>query len=51
MAEKDPALTGQARGPGVSWSELMARDSRPAPDCLTRESYTYLGSGPLDASR
>ncbi|MEO7914632.1 MAG: aromatic ring-hydroxylating dioxygenase subunit alpha, partial [Novosphingobium sp.] len=53
MADRDPALAagGMARSPGIAWGELMALDSRPAPDCLTQESYTYLGSEPLDASR
>lgn len=51
MAEMDPELGGLARSPGTSWAELMAQDSRPAPECLTAESYTYLGSEPLDASR
>jgi phenylpropionate dioxygenase-like ring-hydroxylating dioxygenase large terminal subunit len=52
MAERDPALgRGTARSPGVTWSELMAQDSRPAPDCLTDDGYAYLGSEPLDTAR
>lgn len=52
MAESDPQLDGgKARGPGISWQELMASDSRPAPECLTEESYEYLGSEPIAASR
>lgn len=56
MAEGDPQLAGgvsggRARGPGVSWLELMAQDSRPAPDILTEDSYSYLGSAPIPASR
>jgi len=50
MAEMDPAL-GTARCPGTDWQDLMARDSRPAPECLTQDSYTYLGSEPLDTAR
>ncbi|MDE2404850.1 MAG: aromatic ring-hydroxylating dioxygenase subunit alpha [Sphingomonadales bacterium] len=50
MADMDPALGG-ARCPGTSWQDLMAQDSRPAPACLTEESYQYLGSEPVDASR
>ena len=52
MAESDSKLGGgKARSPGVSWNELMAQDSRPAPASLTEESYEYLGSAPIDASR
>ena len=58
MAEMDPAggpaidvQPGAARCPGTSWGDLMAQDSRPSPACLTEESYTYLGSDPLDAAR
>ncbi|HEY6870933.1 MAG TPA: aromatic ring-hydroxylating dioxygenase subunit alpha [Novosphingobium sp.] len=52
MAEMDPATTlGTARCPGTGWNDLMAQDSRPAPACLTEESYAWLGSEPLDAAR
>jgi phenylpropionate dioxygenase-like ring-hydroxylating dioxygenase large terminal subunit len=51
MADIDPQMGGKARCPGTSWEDLMAADSRPAPDILTQESYQYLGSEPLDASR
>jgi phenylpropionate dioxygenase-like ring-hydroxylating dioxygenase large terminal subunit len=51
MADFDPQMGGKARCPGTSWEDLMAADSRPAPDILTQESYQYLGSEPLDASR
>ena len=50
MAEMNPELGGE-RCPGTSWADLMAADSRPVPACLTEESYEYLGSAPLDASR
>lgn len=54
MAERDPELgteLGKARSPGISWTELMAIDGRPAPDCLTQESYQYKGSEPIDTTR
>ncbi|MFA7586718.1 MAG: aromatic ring-hydroxylating dioxygenase subunit alpha [Novosphingobium sp.] len=52
MAERDPDLNeGRACSPGISWAELMAQDSRPAPACLTEESYQSLGTAPLDATR
>lgn len=50
MAEQDPAL-GKEKGRGISWTDLMAIDSRPAPAALTEESYQYRGSDPLPASR
>jgi len=42
---------GEARCPGVSWSDLLTEDSRPVPDVLTREVYQYRGSEPIAASR
>lgn len=53
MADSNSAAEagGTARSPGIGWNELMAQDSRPAPACLTEESYTYLGSEPVAASR
>jgi phenylpropionate dioxygenase-like ring-hydroxylating dioxygenase large terminal subunit len=46
------AMTGgQARCPGDGWEELMAADSREAPAFLTADSYEYMGSAPLPASR
>lgn len=52
MAERDPTCKGgMARSPGISWTELMAQDSRPAPDSLTQEHYEYRGSDPIPADR
>jgi len=52
MAESDPKLSGgDGRSPGISWTELMDADSRPAPASLTQEHYEYLGSDPLPADR
>ena len=52
MADADPKIAGgRNRSPGISWTDLMAIDGRPAPDCLTQESYQYRGSEPLDAAR
>ena len=54
MADKDLQMSGgdgAARSPGISWTELMASDSRPAPACLTEEHFEYLGSEPLAAER
>jgi phenylpropionate dioxygenase-like ring-hydroxylating dioxygenase large terminal subunit len=51
MADIDPQMGGKARCPGTSWEDLMAADSRPAPDILTQESYHYLGSDPIPAER
>ena len=54
MADRDLQMSGgdgAARSPGISWTELMANDSRPAPTCLTEEHFEYLGSEPLAAER
>jgi phenylpropionate dioxygenase-like ring-hydroxylating dioxygenase large terminal subunit len=42
---------GEARCPAGTWDEIAALDSRPLPDFLCKESYRYLGSAPLAASR
>ncbi|HZU65612.1 MAG TPA: aromatic ring-hydroxylating dioxygenase subunit alpha [Novosphingobium sp.] len=52
MAERDPELPGTpGRSPGISWSELMAIDSRPAPAILAEDHYEYLGSDPIPVER
>jgi phenylpropionate dioxygenase-like ring-hydroxylating dioxygenase large terminal subunit len=59
MADRDPELAtkpgaeklGEDRSEGISWSELIALDSRPAPAILTEESYTFRGSEPIPAER
>ena len=52
MAEQDPQIGGgAARCPGTSWEDLMAADTMSPPAILTEESYSYLGSEPLDAAR
>lgn len=51
MADIDPKIGGSNRSNGISWTDLMKIDARPAPDCLTQESYTYRGSEPLAAAR
>ena len=56
MAERDPHSAsgmagGAARSPGVTWTELMAADSRPSPAFLTEDHYEYLGSEPLPVAR
>ena len=57
MADSDPNMGadtlegGKARCDAISWQELLAQDSRPAPDILTEESYQYRGSEPLAAER
>jgi phenylpropionate dioxygenase-like ring-hydroxylating dioxygenase large terminal subunit len=52
MSDIDPQKQGGiARSEGISWTELMKIDSRPAPAFLTEESYEYRGSEPLPAER
>ena len=43
--------SGAKRSPGPTWQELLDQDARPVPEFLTQESYTYLGSEPIPASR
>jgi phenylpropionate dioxygenase-like ring-hydroxylating dioxygenase large terminal subunit len=50
-SEESRVAPGEGRCPGVSWSDLLAEDSRPVPDTLTRENYHYLGSAPIAANR
>lgn len=50
-AKADAKTRGRNRSPGISWEELMDLDARPTPDFLKQESYTYLGSEPIPASR
>jgi phenylpropionate dioxygenase-like ring-hydroxylating dioxygenase large terminal subunit len=50
MAERDPGLS-EEKDRGISWTDLMAIDSRPAPASLTEESYEYRGSDPLPVCR
>jgi phenylpropionate dioxygenase-like ring-hydroxylating dioxygenase large terminal subunit len=42
---------GVNRSAGISWTQLMSEDSRPVPEFLCKESYTYRGSEPLAAER
>lgn len=42
---------GEARSPGVTVQELLARDSRPVPETLTREEYRFLGDEDLSKER
>ena len=41
---------GEARNPGPSTRETILDDSRPVPEVLTTESYTYMGSEDIDYS-
>lgn len=52
MAERDAEMNlGEDRSEGISWNELMARDSKSAPESLLDESYQYRGSDPIPAER
>jgi phenylpropionate dioxygenase-like ring-hydroxylating dioxygenase large terminal subunit len=52
MAEDGVAKPlGTARSPGVGWDDLAAADSRPMPNFLTEDRYSYLGSEPIAAAR
>lgn len=45
------STAGSARCPGVGWGELMAADTRAAPEFLTVDAYEYMGSAPLATAR
>lgn len=52
MAERDPGIApGSARCEGTSWSDLLAAETRPVPDSLRDDAYSYLGSEPIAAER
>ncbi len=52
MPDRDPPPPpGFARCPGPGWSDFLAADSKPVPEFLKQESFEYLGSEPLAASR
>lgn len=54
MAEDNPETPlkpGEARCPGMSYSDLLDLDTREVPDLLKDESFDYLGSQPISASR
>jgi hypothetical protein len=42
-----PESCGLPVSDGISWLELMAADSRPAPDVLVTPSYQNRGSTPI----
>ncbi len=44
-----PESCGLPVSEGISWLELMAADSRPAPEVLTTPSYQNRGSTPIAA--
>jgi len=48
---KSAGSGGLGRSAGISWQELMRKETRPVPEYLREESYTYRGSEPLAASR
>jgi phenylpropionate dioxygenase-like ring-hydroxylating dioxygenase large terminal subunit len=50
-ASKTQIPAGTQRSAGISWPELMRRDSRPVPDFLLQESYAYRGSAPIPTDR
>ena len=52
MADIEPnERFGEDRSEGISWNELMKRDSRPAPGILVEDAYEYRGSEPIPAER
>lgn len=52
MADIDPVAKGGVnRCEGTSWQQLMDLDSRPAPDFMREDHYSYRGSSPIAADR
>ena len=52
MADRDPNIDfGEDRSEGISWNELMERDSQSVPEFLKEEAYEYRGSDPIPAER
>lgn len=44
-------VPGEARCPGPSVQDLIARDTMPAPEVLRSENYEFLGDADVDAAR
>jgi len=51
MSSATKPAPGEARCPGVSVQDILEQDSRPVPDFLTTESYTFLGDEPIGYDR
>ena len=51
MADIDPKIDRPDRCPGVTYTDMLAVDTRPAPDYLVMESTQELGDEPLDPAR
>ena len=51
MSEAENTKPGQARSPGLTVQEILAKDSRPVPEYLTSQSYEFLGDQDLPFTR
>jgi len=51
MPDREPMEPGSARQPGPGWREYIEADSKPVPEFLSRETYSYMGSEPIAAAR
>ena len=51
MADIDPQIDRSDRCPGITYTDMLAVDTRPAPDYLVMESAQELGDDPLDPDR
>ena len=52
MTEKNvKSAPGTARCPGVSWDEILQKDTHAVPAFLTDDTYRYMGSEPLATAR
>jgi len=51
MADIEPQIERPDRCPGISYTDMLAQDTRPAPDYLVMESNQELGDAPLSTER
>ena len=51
MTIVSPATPGEARSPGLSYQDLLDRDTRPVPDVLRWQSWEFMGDHDVPVSR
>ena len=51
MTDGTSQKPGEARCPGISVQDLLARDSRPVPEHLRSQSYSFLGDEDIPYER
>ena len=51
MSEAEDLKPGEARCPGITVQDLLAKDSRPVPEYLTTQTYSFLGDEDIPYER